>query len=119
MARRPFDCPFTGELCNSGGCTRDRCGLELAQAKARRKEAEDDAAREFNLLAREAEKVAREWLPGLAKRSKQKVTPFNRQATLNKLARHPKVIEEAKRRREAAKKSVVRASPSIMRRRPT
>jgi len=79
------------------------CILEQNEVQKRRKELKERKESEENLVRIEAEKVAREWLPELAKRSKQKVTAFNRQATLKKLARQPKVIEETKRRRAAIK----------------
>jgi hypothetical protein len=73
-------------------------GLQIERTKA-----QERAGREANQIRIAAEKVAREWLPLIAKRQNKKVPLWQRPSLLEKLAKHPKVLEEARRRVDSAK----------------
>jgi hypothetical protein len=104
-ASRKFECRATGELCSRGDCSKRICREHEAEEAANLKIAEDRLFQEADLLAREIEQVAKEWLPRVVKPG-QKITAQNKGPALKVLARHPKVIEEAKRRRREMVKLV-------------
>ena len=84
---RNFDCPSTGSRCKDPRCKRSFCALEQEGAN---REAEHSAGEESK-FRKEAEKVGREWCE-----LKGRTVP--RGAQFERAVKHPKVIEEVKRR---------------------
>jgi hypothetical protein len=106
VIRRSFECIVTGDLCSRSDCSKKLCQRQKAESAAKRLQAEARQFEEAGLLARQIEQVAKDWLPIVAKG--QKITAQNKGPALKKLAQHPKVIAEAKKRRAAILKAIGR-----------
>jgi hypothetical protein len=85
--KRNFECPVTGVACEEPQCKTTLCVLE--QEAGKREDAH--ALAEADKYRKEALEVARLWFEVRGKRK-----PTDEQ--LRKVARHPKIMTEAKRR---------------------
>lgn len=101
--RNSFECRATGEQCDRPDCSKKICELENSEKANSRRRDEEDALDEASALAKEIQNVAEYWLPRLIKPG-QKITADNKKPAIKELMNHPKVIAEARRRREAIKK---------------
>src|ERR1700730_13808435 len=83
---RNFQCDATGLPCTEGQCRKGYCKLERDEAWR----AVSQAGSEVYDLRKEAEKVARDWFDWAGRQPNE--------VQLQNAMRHPKVLEEAKRR---------------------
>lgn len=107
---RNFECPMSGEPCINSACRKGDCVIERLELQTIRAKAKELVDSENNLVRVAAEKVAREWLPILAKAKGKKLTRQQREIAVIRLSKSPEAVEEAKRRVAFARAALAKSS---------